>query len=73
MKEFPPCNCQFVAVGTAMDEKDCKLHKGPYHCDECHCNDYRPSREFQPPRGKLAVADFYWPRCVCGHVAQAHN
>lgn len=62
------CFCRFIAVGVAMDQKDCETHtKDSYRCDVrgCTCYDYRPNA--------IKTAPNHWPRCVCGHISQEHN
>ena len=65
------CQCKFVARGQPMDQSECRIHDRAYKCegdfpsDKCDCLDYRPTKPKPSPTA--------WPRCICGHIAQAHN
>lgn len=61
------CTCKWNGIGRPMSSNGCEVHPADrYGCDDCdNCNDYRPSRK------RHDATD--WPRCVCGHIAQAHN
>jgi hypothetical protein len=73
---LPNCTCMFVDIGKPMDNTDCLLHrKSHYVCegdlpgDTCGCQDYRPRAMVV----RKTNGDIVWSRCVCGHIAQAHN
>lgn len=61
------CTCRFVAARMRMDNRNCVVHKASaYPCPETGCADYRPIAQPNPPAG-------FWPKCVCGEIAQMHN
>jgi hypothetical protein len=59
------CRCRFVRTGSPLDRSRCGIHKVPYGCDSCGCDEFRPATR--------KLGHDHWPLCACGHIAQAHN